>query len=193
MSIGGLAHGFAHQDVPGRGAVGDARGDVHVVSDEIAVPGARLARVDADAELDARSCGAGLHDERRLHRLGGRGKGDHQTVAEPLHEAAPVAADRRQHRIVVTAEQLDRGAVATSRRIGREPLDVGEHERDRPATRHEDAEHARHPLETGETAEQLRRLALEVASGEAREAASTSHHCSNSVVSKKTSSTTSHS
>ena len=45
----------------------------------------------------------------------------------------------------------------------------------------------------GETAEQLRRLPFEVAPGKSREAPSASHQCSSSVVSKKTSSTASHS
>lgn len=48
-------------------------------------------------------------------------------------------------------------------------------------------------LKAGETAEQLGRFTLEVAPGEVREAPSCSRHCSTSVVSKKTSSTVSHS
>src|SRR5439155_408252 len=87
---------LTHQDLSSRGPVGDARREVHVVADEVALAPARGARVHTDAKPQASAArGDVLHGQRRRHRAGGGREGGHESIAEALQDPAPVMAERR--------------------------------------------------------------------------------------------------
>src|SRR3954467_5312263 len=97
----------------GLGVLGQPRGDVHVDPQVVAADLARLAHVQAGAELrlvavafDLTEVVAAFLD--RLERLGRLGEDRHHPVAQPLDHAAAAVGHRRLDRLADVAQQVDR-------------------------------------------------------------------------------------
>src|SRR5262249_34591523 len=146
------AYRAAHQDLAAQRPPGDARRDVDVVSDEVAVARASRSVVDPDAQGDA--AGGALPLERGPQRPCGRGEAGHHPVAEALQDATGVAADGGQHGDVVLSYQAERRPVTTLGDARREAGDVGEEHREASAAGQPDGKERRQPLDAGDGIDQ---------------------------------------
>src|SRR5207245_7372208 len=88
--VGLGAQGVADHDASAAGPLGDARGDVQVVADEVTLTAADLACVDADPELHGGPPARSRDLDRNRCPQGVRRRGEygHAPVAEPLDDPA---------------------------------------------------------------------------------------------------------